>query len=166
MHRDTRTYSIKELIEIYLSKHKSIGFKLKSHQVLSVWQEVTSDFIKKRTKAVQFKNGVLFVNTESSVIANELSLKEKKLIRNINNKLHVPLVKEIVFKSGFTHAGNVSDTTNKKEDNESNKSSLSINTIKKIDKMVKDIKEDELRNRLKNLFIAQALKNNNYKNRD
>ena len=53
--------------------------------------------ILKKIKILHFKNGILTISILSSVIAQEIKLKEKDLIEKINQKFNKKIVERISF---------------------------------------------------------------------
>jgi hypothetical protein len=147
------TYSIKEVLNEYWSKNRALAHRIKSFQALEMWDTVVDSSLHSHTAAVTMNDGILFVNTDSAPLANELSLQEKELREKLNGKLVFPVVKKIVFKSGYipkNKAGKNKKNTQKKN--------ITLGMVKKIEETVKDVKEDELREILKRFFLAAAEK--------
>lgn len=149
--RDKSTFSIKEVLNEYLLKHKDVGYRIKALESLKIWRNVVESYIQQHTEPVHIKDRVLFVNTDSAALANELSLREKELREKLNRTLETPLVKKIVFKSGL-----ITQEKKKKGKLNINEKSLNIKTLSRIDKTVAHIKEDELREIMKKLLITSA----------
>jgi hypothetical protein len=141
-------------LESYFERNKKLAHGIKSVDAVRRWEKIVEEYVGAHTRATTFKDRVLFVNTDSSALANELTLREKELLNAINKALGSPLVKKIVFKAGFLGKKNTQkeliDKTDKK---------LSIRTMHKIDRMVNDIKEEELRSVLRRLLVASAKRN-------
>ncbi len=154
MERDIKTYLIKDILETYLSKNRYIGYRIKSEEALRLWRKVVDDYIGLHTDAVLVKEGILYVHTDSSVLANELSLREKELLQKLNDVLKSPVIKGIVFKSGFIRKEKKKSVLDIKSQKE-----VGIESLKKINRLVKSIKEKELRGILKKLFITAAKRN-------
>ncbi|UCB44521.1 MAG: DUF721 domain-containing protein [Spirochaetota bacterium] len=154
MQRDKKTYSIKDVLESYLSKNKQIGYRIKSAEALQLWGRICGDWASSHSEAVHVKDGILLVKTDSPSLANELSLKQNKLIEEINKELSSPLIKKIVFKSGF-----IKNTDSKTEETSTSinkKKKLTMETVKRVDKLVETVKGEELRETLRKLFISSA----------
>ncbi len=145
------TYSIREVLNEYWSKNRPLAYRIQSFQALEMWETVVDSSLHSHTAAVTLNDGVLFVNTDSAPLANELSLKEHELREKLNGKLVFPVVKKIVFKSGYipkNKAGKNKKNTQKKN--------VTLGTIKRIEETVKSVKEDELREILRRFFLAAA----------
>ncbi len=149
MERERDMYTVKDVLALYLSKNKYIEYKIKSQEAISAWNKVCDSYIKKHTSAVFVKNGTLFMSADSSVISNELSLKENELVKKINDLLGTPVISRIKMLSGFVKGDNSKRKTNLKRPAE-----ISLKTINKIDRIVNSIKEDELRFIMKKYFIT------------
>lgn len=154
MEKNKSTYSIREVLDLYLSKHKHMKYRIKSQEALMIWETVVDNYIKLHTKTVLIKDNVLFVNTDSTVLANELSLRENELVRKLNTALRLPLIEKIIFRSGYVG----SERKNRdRKDNINNK--LTVKTLNMIDKAANNIKEDELRDIMKKFLITSAMHN-------
>jgi len=152
MEKNKSTYSIREVLDLYLSKHKHMKYRIKSQEALMIWKTVVDNYIKLHTKTVLIKNNVLFVNTDSTVLANELSLRENELVGKLNTALRLPIIEKIIFRSGYVG----SEKKNRdKKDNINNK--LTVKTLNMIDKAANNIKEDELRDIMKKFLITSAM---------
>jgi len=149
MKRDRDTYLIKDVIEKYLRDNKNIGINVKLQNALKLWTEISDDYTKNHTKAVLVKNKLLFVNTDSTVLSNELALRETELLSKLNKKLRANAIKRIVFKSGITRKEK--DITIDSIDTERN---ISLKEIKHAEAIVKSIKDDELKQSLKRLILT------------
>ena len=152
MEKNKSTYSIREVLDLYLSKHKQMKYRIKSQEALMIWKTVVDNYIKLHTKTVLIKDNVLFVNTDSTVLANELSLRENELVGKLNTALRMPLIEKIIFRSGYVG----SEKKNRdKKDNINN--ILTVKTLNMIDKAANNIKEDELRDIMKKFLITSAM---------
>ncbi|KPJ89592.1 MAG: hypothetical protein AMS17_01415 [Spirochaetes bacterium DG_61] len=151
---DTRgkfIFSIREALDSYLSRHRNLAYKIKSIDAVKLWETVVDEYIGRHTKATVCKERTLFVNTESTALANELSLKEKELIEKMNRGLKYPLIERIVFKSGFIAQREFPKDRKDKIDKK-----LNIHLLNEIEKTVSVIEEDELRSILKRFLVASA----------
>ena len=153
MKRDNRTYSIREVLESWLAKNRHIGYRIKAAESLTLWAKIPDEYVTSHSDAIGIKEGVLMVNTDSSVLANELSLREKEFRELLNNELGEPIVKRIVFKSGF-----VQRDKDMKEPGGKEGKKLSIETLKRVNEVVESVKQQEIREGLKKLFISSAEK--------
>ena len=62
------------------------------------WEKVMGKPVARVTKNVYFRNGVLFVSLNSSVVRGELVMLKDKIIKNMNEAIGSEAVKDIVFK--------------------------------------------------------------------
>ena len=151
MKKKKSTYSIREVLNEYFSKNKPLAYRIKSIQALEMWVTVVDEYTHTHTSAVTLNEGMLIVNADSAPLANDLSLKERELREKLNRKLAFPVVKKIVFKSGY-----IPKNKSEKSGNYAKKKELSIGTIKRIEDTVKCVKEEELRKILKRFLLAAA----------
>ena len=54
--------------------------------------------VSKVTKSVYFRNGVVFVTLNSSIIRNELIMHRDKIVRGLNEKIGNAIVKDVVLR--------------------------------------------------------------------
>jgi predicted nucleic acid-binding Zn ribbon protein len=130
-------YTLKDVLALYLSKNKYIEYRIKSQEAITAWNKVCDSYIKMHTSAIYVKNGTLFVSADSSVISNELSLKENEFVKRINDQIGTPVISRIKMLSGFVKGDEIS-----------------LKTINNIDRIVDSIKEDELRFIMKKYLIT------------
>jgi hypothetical protein len=83
-----------------IGRDDQLLYEVKSREALSVWETVAGEFVRKHTWAVRVKNRRLLIHTDSPVLANELSLREREYVRKINGVLGVTLLEGMNFASG------------------------------------------------------------------
>ena len=147
-------YRIRDVLDLYLSKNEYIAYRIKSQEALKAWDTVVDNYIKQHTKTVFIKNKTLFIRTDSTVLANELSLREKELVDKLNSVLRTPLISRVKFKTGV-----IRKKDRKRESNAAKPKEITLKTINNIDRMVQDINEDELRFIMKKFLISLAMRN-------
>lgn len=88
---------LKEVIDDWLAKHPAAG-KVKETRVAHLWGALLGPSVKNRTTSLYFRNGILQVKLNSSVLRNELSFAKESIKENMNKELGEELVLEIIFK--------------------------------------------------------------------
>jgi hypothetical protein len=154
MGKPRRIYSVRETLDEFLSKNKALFHKLKSQEALTAWDRVVDQYVSGHTKTSLVKDGILFVNTDSAVLANELSLREETLRSDLNGVLKSPVVKKIVFKSGA-----IKKSEKIKKIKKINNRNITLKTLNLIDETVRQIEEDGLRFILRKFLISAAMRN-------
>ncbi len=144
---------IRNVIEQYFAKHRKIQYEVKTREALKVWSLIVDEYVRDHTEPVYVKEHTLYVKTDSSALASELSLQEDDLLRRLNGSLKIQLLKRIVFKSG-----SITAQGKKSRKQEQGSALLTSKTLKKIDNIVRRIKEDELRGILKKFLKSTAKK--------
>jgi predicted nucleic acid-binding Zn ribbon protein len=144
---------IRNVLQQYFAKHRKILYEVKTREALKVWGLIVDDYTRDHTEPIYVREHTLYVKTDSSALAGELSMREEGLLRKLNGSLNTHLLKRIVFKSG-----SITTHGQKKGAREQGSAQLTSNTLKKIDNIVKEIKEDELRGILKKFLKATAKK--------
>jgi hypothetical protein len=87
---------IKELIQRILKVY-NLEKPLRRHSSVFIWNDIIENGIRKKTKAVSYKDGNLFVEVESSTLRNELLFKKEGFIQELNKRVGEKAVKNIVF---------------------------------------------------------------------
>jgi len=146
-----KLFTIKEALDSFLSRNKELSYKIKSQYALSVWDSVVDEELRVHTKAVLIKDGILFVNSDSAALSNELAMREEEFIKKLNSSIGGEIIKKVVFKSGF-----VKKEKKKKEINKLKTINLTLKTLNAIDSVVQSVKEDELRLLLRKFLITIA----------
>ncbi|MCF8277377.1 MAG: DUF721 domain-containing protein [Flavobacteriales bacterium] len=88
---------LKEVIDDWLAKHPAAD-KAKETRVAHLWGALLGPSVKNRTTSLYFRNGILQVKLDSSVLRNELSFAKASIIQNMNKELGEELVLEIIMK--------------------------------------------------------------------
>lgn len=134
-------YRVGDILKAIMEKNKKIGSIIKQNSVLNLWHEIIGPEIEKKTEPICIKGGTLYIKTESSTLANELSFREHMLKSRINSRIGELVVKKIVYRSGQVikkkKKGNKQDMSVKKI--------LNKNTIIKIKKACQNISDPELK---------------------
>lgn len=96
MHRQ-KTETFKNLFNAFL-KANNLEKKYLESQVIEKWPEVVGRAVTNRTKNIYIREGVLFVQLNSSVARNELEMIRIPLIQALNKAVEAEVVKDIVFR--------------------------------------------------------------------
>lgn len=95
--RRSKTISLAEAVQDYI-KEMNIGSKLDEVGVINSWEEIVGKAISSRTTKIYFKDQVLYVHLNSSVVRNELLMLRQVLKDKLNQKAGTEVVKEIVLR--------------------------------------------------------------------
>ncbi|MGB9857826.1 MAG: DciA family protein [Dictyoglomaceae bacterium] len=111
------------------------------------WGKIVGETLSSHTHPRAVKNGVLYVDVDSSIWAQELSLLKPKIIEDLNNFLRYPVIKDIVFlDKGFSFRKKTKKAFTK------SKAKLSLREEERIAKIVEVIKDEELKEIFKKYF--------------
>ncbi len=88
---------LKEVIEDWLAKHPMAN-KAKETRIVHLWGELLGPSVKNRTTNVYFRNGILQVKLNSSVLRNELLFAKETIIKNLNQELGEKFIVDLVLK--------------------------------------------------------------------
>ena len=95
--RRKKILSISEVLQEY-KKEMNIDYKLKEVEIINAWEDIAGKAIAKRTKRVYVRNRVLYVETNSPVVRNELLMIREIIKERINEKAGESLVDSVVLK--------------------------------------------------------------------
>ena len=91
----TKAQPIGELLN-QLFKSPDIAAKIAEGSLPHVWREVVGEVVAAETRQVRFVRGVLYVHIASSILRSELMMQREALVRSVNAKLGIDLVKSLV----------------------------------------------------------------------
>ncbi|QCX38293.1 DUF721 domain-containing protein [Aureibaculum algae] len=92
--RNNEFLSIKDVMENVLGENKlQKGIDLVL--IKEAWSEVMGSGVVSYTTDVQFRNGILTVKLNSSVLREELSYGKEKIVKLLNEKLNKMLIKSV-----------------------------------------------------------------------
>jgi len=149
--RGTNPIRVGSILEEYLARHPRMRYEVKAKEAVSRWPLLVDEYVRLHTEAVVVKDRVLFVHTDSSALASELTLREEEHRNRLNRALNMELVRRIVFKSGRVsspgrHAPSLRDFP----------SHLTAEHAKKIEAAVQHLEEEELREVMRRLLREMA----------
>ena len=79
-----------------LFKSPDVARKIAEGSLPHIWREVTGEVVAASTRQVRFVRGTLYIHVSSSILRNELMMQREALVRSINKKLDMELVKSVV----------------------------------------------------------------------
>ncbi len=91
--RKNTTQSLKDVLGEIMNQPNLRKFK-----AVHYWEKVMGKPVARVTKNVYFRNGVLFVSLNSSVVRGELVMLKDKIIKNMNEAIGSDAINDIVFK--------------------------------------------------------------------
>jgi len=147
------TELVGDILKEFLIRHRFIGLRLFEQKILLAWEKINSTFVNTHTQPINVKGRALFIKTDSTVLANELSLKEKELVDKLNREAGEKIIDRVIFKSGFLRKKH-----EKNKKNNSGKKELDLSTIKKIEDITVQLKDEELKDIMKRFLISVAKK--------
>jgi len=95
--RKNTTQALKDVLGEILDQPK-IRKGVSEFRAVHYWEKVMGKTVARVTKSVFFKNGILFVSLNSSVVRGELVMLKDKIIKNMNEAIGSQTIKDIVFK--------------------------------------------------------------------
>ncbi|MBQ0114594.1 MAG: DUF721 domain-containing protein [Bacteroidales bacterium] len=94
--KKTNAMSIGEIINKYL-KEEHIDGQFNEQQACSLWPQVVGPAINRYTVNRWVKDGVLHIQLSSATLRNELTMNRSIIIKNLNDAVGKPVIKEIIF---------------------------------------------------------------------
>ena len=92
-----RYVTVGSVISDYISRHPEFQYQVKIREALLVWHKISDEYTSRHTEAVLVKDRILYVNTDSSALASELTLRGQELLERLNRKLGAPVLQRILF---------------------------------------------------------------------
>jgi len=133
--------------------------KIEECRALALWNDVASNMAA-RTQPIAVSRGRMIVNVTDSVILHTLSMYKRKYVEKINLLAGKNVIKDIVFRVGTieNRSSQKSDKKDDKDDYIAELQSVQIDQdeLDSIDEIVSAVKDEELRNSLRDLFIKQS----------
>ncbi|PMQ02135.1 MAG: hypothetical protein CBR30_00290 [Dictyoglomus sp. NZ13-RE01] len=128
--------------------------KLREHLLIEKWDEVVGNVLSQHTNPKSIRNGILFVDVDSSIWAQELSLLKHKIIEDLNNIFSSNIIKDIMFvDKGHTFRKKIKNKKVK------SRAKLSLQEEERIDKIVESIEDSEIREIVRNYLKSLAMLN-------
>ncbi len=94
--RPTNENTLGEVISEMLKRYR-LEDGMWSAKIEVAWAKCLSDYIVKNTSSLVFRNGILEVRLNSSVIRKELCLMKEEILKNLNDNLGTSIVREVAF---------------------------------------------------------------------
>ena len=70
----------------------------REHRALRIWDTVVGEAISHVTRVETFSRGILYVRVHNPSWRNELSMRKRTIVSNLNKALGKDMVKDIVFR--------------------------------------------------------------------
>ncbi|MFQ6090570.1 MAG: DciA family protein [Candidatus Bipolaricaulia bacterium] len=117
---------------------------------LFLWEEAVGEQIARLTAPLRVREGVIFVEVPSHVLAQELSMLKEGYIRKINELLGEERVRDIRFRIGAGGA-----PREREEEVRLEEVPLSAADQEEIEHLVSDVEDGRLREALRRFFITE-----------
>jgi predicted nucleic acid-binding Zn ribbon protein len=88
---------IGDVVKEMLKKQK-LNKGLLENRAVHYWSSILGPTVARATKSIFIRNGVIYVQMESSVMRNELLMWKDKIISNINTAIGEDIIREIVIR--------------------------------------------------------------------
>lgn len=94
--RTSNEAPLKDVIDRWLKANKLDG-KMKEMEIIEAWPELMGVAVANRTKALKFRNRVLHITMDSSVMRDELAQGKTIIIERVNQFAGARIIDDIWF---------------------------------------------------------------------
>ena len=142
--------TIKSILEDVFKK-QNLESRLKGYHAFDVWEDVVGPRVARHTQPKRFQDHMLWVVVDSTVWMQQLAFLEGKIKEKLNQAVGSPMIEKIRFQIGEI-------TRLPKEESESavipewRKVIIDENVKKNIEKELAFLNDEELKDRLRDLF--------------
>lgn len=142
--------ALKTVLNTILQK-QNLDNRLKDFRVFDIWEEAVGTRIARHSQPRGLKDHILRVAVDNSIWVQQLTFLEEQLKEKLNRMMGSAVVEKIRFQIGEINAPSLQT---REEADEPLWQSLELDDAVKedIEKEVAAVKDEELKNRLKNLF--------------
>ena len=141
---------IRNILRQIFTSH-GLAEEFREQEPLFLWEEAVGEQVARLTVPLRVREGTIFVEVQSHVIAQELSMLKEGYIRKINNLLGEERVRDIRFRVG---AGGVL-RQREEEAIRLEEVPLSAEEQEEIEHLVSDVEDGRLREALRRFFITE-----------
>ncbi|MBW1679340.1 MAG: DUF721 domain-containing protein [Deltaproteobacteria bacterium] len=144
-----------KLILDNLFRKRKLGSKIKSYQIFDIWKDAVGPRIARHSQPKKIRNRILGVVVDNSVWMQQLVFLEGQIKEKLNQMTGSPVVDKIRFQIGEI---NFLDKNDSKIPGTPDWHVVDIDdkVLKNIEKAVEILNDEEIKERLKNLFQKQA----------
>ncbi|MBU0482638.1 MAG: DUF721 domain-containing protein [Proteobacteria bacterium] len=156
MMNDKQTISILGQIVKDICENRNWQEKLERHRVFSFWTKAVGQLIASHASPRLLRNTVLWVDVSDSVWMQQLHFQKTEMLESINARLHGVMIEDIRFQlASFFTPGKADLPTDLRE-----KISAEPDPIETLefDKMTSAIPDENIRQSMKKLWMAQKLR--------
>jgi predicted nucleic acid-binding Zn ribbon protein len=91
--------SVGPLLRRLLQRH-GLDRRLEEYRAVGLWPEVVGPMIAAQSRAVEVRDGTLFVHVDSNVWMQELGILRDEIVTRLNARLGAPHVRKIILSLG------------------------------------------------------------------
>lgn len=96
MKRKDNQQNLKEVVD-RLMRAYNLSDRLLQLDLMDRWEEMMGKAISKRTRELYFKEGILYIKLDSSVLREELMMGKSKMLKLLNDQLGEEKIRDIFF---------------------------------------------------------------------
>lgn len=96
--RRHNTESIGEVLKQFLAENESLRIRIAESRVIPGWYMLMGQSAHNYTTDIYYKQGVVFIHLNSSVLRNELMMGHDHILSHLNTYIGLEIVKKIIFR--------------------------------------------------------------------
>ena len=146
--------NIKSILDDLFRKRK-LESKIKSYRVFDVWKDAVGPRIARHSQPKRIRDRILWVVVDNSIWIQQLTFLEGQIKEKLNQMIGSPMVEKIRFQIGEINFLN-KDDSKRPSTPEWQGVDIDDKVLKNIEKEVEILNDEEIKERLKNLFQKQA----------
>lgn len=132
--------------------HHGLAEEFREQEPLFLWEDAVGERIARLASPLRVREGIVFVEVKSHVLAQELSLLKEEYIRKLNRLLGEERVRDIRFRVGASAAGAELEAESPPRLEEIQ---LSPKELDEIEHLVSDLEDSRLKEALRAFFIKE-----------
>ena len=95
--RRKETQSLGAVIREMMNENSNLGRGYRDVEVVHLWHDLLGRTVSRSTRNIDFRNGILYVRLNSSIVRNEIFMMREQVRGEINRCLGEEVVKQIIL---------------------------------------------------------------------
>ncbi|MBO7571375.1 MAG: DUF721 domain-containing protein [Bacteroidales bacterium] len=89
---------IGSLINVVLEANPKLAENYRKHRIISLWSEISGEYVAKYTEDISFDRRKMFVKIKSAIIRNEMMMMRHQLLQRINDTAGACIIDELIIR--------------------------------------------------------------------
>ena len=90
--------SIGDVLKQYLAQNEKLRMKIAESRIIPGWYALMGQGAKNYTTDIYYRQGIVFIHLNSSVLRNELMMGHDHILGHLNKYVGVDIITKIIFK--------------------------------------------------------------------